>query len=484
MFNLPHSGIKLNLRKEPALSGPVFCADMPKTAFLPLKSGGKDFYPEGLKIGSEVQRGQILAYAREDRELRIISPFDGIYEGIAEKKHPYYRRISCLQISTSGGGGEETTEDEAAAEGVIADAAAISGTDAVRGTAQDSGATEDVTAQGEETSAAGSVMSEDDKTALEEEDILDIPLPDMTLSQLAERAKAAGIIDETDGVFLYEKLLEADESCCAAAVSSLDSRPFASSGTAALLKYKKEVCGGLRLISQAMGGVSKHILIYGEECAGKIAGDSIGDIKLVKLVGNYPFMPMLPDGAFIIGVQAAKALYDACADAKLNFKQIITVSGSAVGNPQNIEAYIGTPIIELIEHCSLDLRPGRILADNVMMGQSISASSVVFPGLSAITVLTDKETRHATACIGCGRCVNVCPKKIMPCYILRDYQNENINGEDFRRAQSCIGCGLCSYVCPSGINVAKIVARSANVLRRAALYEHAARQGGQQEESV
>ena len=99
------------------------------------------------------------------------------------------------------------------------------------------------------------------------------------------------------------------------------------------------------------------------------------------------------------------------------------------------------------------------------------AASVVFPGLSAITVMSEKDTRHATECIGCGRCVNICPKKIMPCYILRDYQNENISGADFKRSPKCIGCGLCSYVCPSGINLCKIVGRAANILYKAGVYE-------------
>ena len=451
MFNLPHSGIKLNLQKEPALSGPIFRMDKPKTVFLPLKFGAKEFYPEGLKIGSEVQRGQILAYSKDDRGLRLISPFDGIFEGITERKHPYYRRINCIQMTTE----EEPDEIKNSSDEP----------------SENSGETDGVNSIIE--NETGEVLQKDINNIQEKNtcDFTDMVLPDMSMQQIIERAKSASIIDEIDGRFLYEKMEFVNNTEYAAiALSSLDSKPYISSGTAVLLKYMKEVCGGMQLLSTALGGVSKHIIIYGEECSDKI-DDTIGDIKIIKLKGNYPLVPVLPEGTFIMGIQAAKALYEACAEAKISFRQMITVSGSAVEHPQNIEAEIGTPIIELIEHCSLKSRPGRIIANDVMLGQAMHAASVDFPGLSAITVMSEKDTRHATECIGCGRCVNICPKKIMPCYILRDYQNENISGADFKRSPKCIGCGLCSYVCPSGINLCKIVGRAANILYKAGVYE-------------
>ena len=479
MFNLPHSGIKLNLQKEPALSNPFFRIDVPKTAFLPLKIGSKDFYPEGLKIGSEIQRGQILAYARDDRELRLISPFDGIFDGIIEKKHPYYRRVNCIQITVLGGGEESAQQEELSRADANVDTLEEASAAFVSKENNSDKALENV----KETEAnVEPTVTDDDKKTEDTQanadnaaksigyDFTDMSLPEMSINQLVKMAKLAGITDEIDGTFLYEKLeIINDEKYTAIALSSLDSQPYISSGTAVLLKYMKEVCGGMQLLSNAMGGVSRHIIMYGEECSKKI-DNTIGDIKVIKLTGNYPFTPNLPEKTFIMGIQAAKALYEACAEERLNFRQMITVSGSAVEHPQNIEAETGTPIIELIEHCSLKSKPGRIIVNDVMLGQAMSASSVVFPGLSAITVLSGKETRHATACIGCGRCVNICPQKIMPCYILRDYQNENINGADFRRSKKCIGCGLCSYVCPSGINLCKIVGKSANILYKAELY--------------
>lgn len=123
------------------------------------------------------------------------------------------------------------------------------------------------------------------------------------MNQLVERAKQAGIIDEIDGTFLHEKLqLINDGEYTAIALSSLDSQPYISSGTAVLLKYTKAVCGGMQMLSNAMGGVSRHIIMYGDDCSKK-TNDTIGDIKIIKLTGNYPFTPTLPEGTFIMGIQ-------------------------------------------------------------------------------------------------------------------------------------------------------------------------------------
>ena len=42
-------------------------------------------------------------------------------------------------------------------------------------------------------------------------------------------------------------------------------------------------------------------------------------------------------------------------------------------------------------------------------------------------------------CIGCGRCLNVCPK----CHVLQDGEHTLLRG-------SCTGCGRCAEECPSG----------------------------------
>ena len=54
-----------------------------------------------------------------------------------------------------------------------------------------------------------------------------------------------------------------------------------------------------------------------------------------------------------------------------------------------------------------------------------------------------------SACINCGRCVEVCPGRVVP-RLLADYA-ENYNEEAFlsHDGMECCECGCCSYVCPA-----------------------------------
>ena len=70
---------------------------------------------------------------------------------------------------------------------------------------------------------------------------------------------------------------------------------------------------------------------------------------------------------------------------------------------------------------------------------------------SCILCLTkDAVTEHETsACINCGRCVDVCPSRIIPSR-LADY-SERHDEEAFVKWEGleCVECGSCSYVCPA-----------------------------------
>lgn len=54
-----------------------------------------------------------------------------------------------------------------------------------------------------------------------------------------------------------------------------------------------------------------------------------------------------------------------------------------------------------------------------------------------------------SACINCGRCVEVCPSRIIPSR-LADFA-QRFNEEAFLKwnGLECVECGSCSYVCPA-----------------------------------
>ena len=70
---------------------------------------------------------------------------------------------------------------------------------------------------------------------------------------------------------------------------------------------------------------------------------------------------------------------------------------------------------------------------------------------SSILCFTKDEVEQyePTACINCGRCVEVCPSRLIPSR-LADYA-EHHDEEAFTKHEGleCMECGSCSYVCPA-----------------------------------
>ena len=58
-------------------------------------------------------------------------------------------------------------------------------------------------------------------------------------------------------------------------------------------------------------------------------------------------------GCAVFNVDTCGAIYRYFALGQPMYRRIVTVSGSAVSNPKNLEVRIGTPITNLIEQCQM-----------------------------------------------------------------------------------------------------------------------------------
>ena len=138
-------------------------------------------------------------------------------------------------------------------------------------------------------------------------------------------------------------------------------------------------------------------------------------------------------------------------------EKCVTIDGSAIKNPMNVIAPIGTAMREVIEFTGgFSCDPGKLLYGGPMMGVSVySVDSPVLKNTNAIVALSESSAKLASPhpCIHCGRCVSACPMSLNPTAFSKAM---NITDESDRIAVLkdhsiglCIECGCCSFVCPS-----------------------------------
>ena len=164
---------------------------------------------------------------------------------------------------------------------------------------------------------------------------------------------------------------------------------------------------------------------------------------------------MLPAdaGCVVDNVATISAIYRAVAKGEPSMDRIVTVSGDAVHEPGNFKVPFGMNQAELIEAAGgYKVDPEKIISGGPMMGFSMFTVDVpVTKTSSSILCFTKDEVAQyePTACINCGRCVEVCPSRLIPSR-LADYA-EHHDEEAFTKHEGleCMECGSCSYVCPA-----------------------------------
>ena len=131
----------------------------------------------------------------------------------------------------------------------------------------------------------------------------------------------------------------------------------------------------------------------------------------------------------------------------------VTVDGNAIKTPKNVQAYIGTPVQDVMEFCGgVKEEPRKLLMGGPMMGIAIYDPSypVVKSNNAVLAFAADQvEEYNESACIRCGRCVRSCPMNLMPLRIEDCFERDDIDGLKAFKVNLCIECGCCAYSCPA-----------------------------------
>ena len=287
------------------------------------------------------------------------------------------------------------------------------------------------------------------------------PLPDA--EALLDIVEMAGITDERDGSMLHETLRE----CCGTGrtmlVDAVDDEPYVSSKLCPMLQMQEELLSGIEICSHICDTKNISILVYKHltDIESHIPA-KIGEYPVVKLRGGYPATPSLfqlrrlgRENKLVVSVGALIRLHRA---VRLGMKQssaFITVAGNCVSHPVNIEASLGVSVSQVLERIGLIDEPTRVVGGGPMRGFAVIVpeKTAIMPTTRAVLAIRQSKSEFYSACVGCGRCEQVCPMGLNPAYIHRFVQSGYYTQLKRFDAHLCIGCGTCSYICPSRLDV-------------------------------
>ena len=251
--------------------------------------------------------------------------------------------------------------------------------------------------------------------------------------------------------------------------------PYITADYRRMLEYTEELVNGMRIVLKLFDNATGFFGIEDNkpDCIEKIQA-LIKDeprMKVMKMKTKYPQgaerqmiyattgrainSTMLPAdaGCVVSNVETLVAIYNAVAKGIPVMERVVTVSGDGIQKPGNFKVLIGTNQEELIEAAGgFTGEIEKVISGGPMMGFAMmTIQTPVTKTSSSILAMTKDEVAlyEPSACINCGRCVEVCPSRIIPSR-LADYA-EHHDAEKFEKADGmeCVECGSCSYVCPA-----------------------------------
>jgi Na+-translocating ferredoxin:NAD+ oxidoreductase subunit C len=180
--------------------------------------------------------------------------------------------------------------------------------------------------------------------------------------------------------------------------------------------------------------------------------------NLVKYVTKktYTRFP-IEQGIIVNNVATVYAMYEALKLDRPLTERIVTFTGEALKNPQNVLVKIGTPINEVIDAIGGYVQDElKLVAGGPMMGTALNNDElIVTSNLNCVLIQKDLPNDKIEECLRCGKCVDVCPAKLSPVLIKDNVKNISLLHD--LEPNRCIECGLCSFICPAKIPVREFV---------------------------
>lgn len=262
-------------------------------------------------------------------------------------------------------------------------------------------------------------------------------------------------------------------------INAAECEPYITADYREMIENADDVLSGIRLVKNQLGIKYAKIAVEANKPKAiekfRDMAENDDTIDIVTLPSSYPqgaekviiYNSMgrivqegqLPSdvGVIVLNVSTTAFIYRYIKTGIPLITRRITVDGSAVGKPQNVRAVIGTPITDILNFCKTNIDSvKKVISGGMMMGMCIPDINMpVTKTTNALLAFKRYDDRKTSACIRCGRCVNVCPLGLMPAEIDRAYKIKNIDDLKALKVTLCMNCGSCTYVCPANRKLAE-----------------------------
>lgn len=257
-------------------------------------------------------------------------------------------------------------------------------------------------------------------------------------------------------------------------LNGAECEPYLTNDFRLMVEYAREIIAGVKLVLKILKGAKCIIAIEDNkpEAIAALSREIAGtDFKLKVLKTQYPqggekqlirsvLKKEVPSGGLpfdiavvVQNVGTVLAIYEAVYKNKPLYERVITLTGKPLTNPGNFLARIGTPVSTLLEECGpLKEEIAKVVFGGPMMGIAQFTLDVpVIKSTTGVIFFSSDEVneREDRVCCRCGRCIDVCPARIMPAMIGMAAEKERWDIASGYDIFDCIECGLCSYVCPA-----------------------------------